>query len=114
MTEQVKKPKRFGQILRLKPGKREEYVRYHANIWPEVAQAIRDSHIQNYSVFLKDDILFAYFEYVGDDIKADWDRMIANPKMVEWWAIMTPMQEPVPTRAEGEWWAMMEEAYHQD
>ena len=114
MAEQEKKPKRFGQILRLKPECREEYIRYHANIWPEIVEVIRDGNIRNYSVFLKDDTLFAYFEYVGDDIQADWKKMVGHPKMQEWWAIMTPMQEPLPTRAEGEWWAMMEEAYHQD
>jgi len=80
MIEQKKKIQRYGQILRLKPGKREAYVRYHANVWPEVAQAIRDGNIRNYSVFLKDDILFAYFEYVGDDLKGDWDRMVPTQK----------------------------------
>ena len=114
MANQERKIQRYGQILRLKPGTRDACVRYHANVWPEVAQAIRDGNIRNYSVFLKDDILFAYFEYLGDDLKADWDRMVANPKMQEWWKIMQPMQEPIPTRTEGEWWAIMEEAYHQD
>jgi L-rhamnose mutarotase len=40
--------------------------------------------------------------------------MVNNPKMREWWAIMTPMQEPLPTHAPGEWWATMEEAFHTD
>ena len=30
------------------------------------------------------------------------------------WAIMKPMQEPLPTRAEGEWWANLEEVFHTD
>jgi L-rhamnose mutarotase len=27
---------------------------------------------------------------------------------------MEPMQEPLPTRKEGEWWATMEEVFHLD
>jgi len=65
------KPIRCGQVLRLKPEKREEYVRYHANVWPEIIQTIHDGNIRNYSAFLKDDLLFAYFEYMGDDLSAD-------------------------------------------
>jgi L-rhamnose mutarotase len=41
-------------------------------------------------------------------------KMAADPKTQEWWAIMMPMQEPVATRAEGEWWADMEEVFHLD
>ena len=105
---------RCGQILHLKPGAKDAYLRYHANVWPEVKQAIHDANIRNYSVFLKNEVLFAYFEYIGDDMNADWARMVNNPKMKEWWAIMQPMQEPVPSRAAGEWWAQMEEAFHMD
>ena len=40
--------------------------------------------------------------------------MAADPKTQEWWAIMKPMQAPLDTRAPGEWWADMEECFHQD
>ena len=49
--------KRYGQVIRLKPGVKDEYVRYHANVWPEVLQMIHDCNIRNYSIFLKDDTL---------------------------------------------------------
>ena len=38
--------------------------------------------------------------------------MAAAPRMREWWDIMEPMQEPLATREEGEWWAEMEEVFH--
>jgi L-rhamnose mutarotase len=41
-------------------------------------------------------------------------KMAADPKTQEWWAVMMPMQDPLPTRAEGEWWATMEEVFHTD
>ena len=106
--------KRYGQVIRLRPGKLEEYSRYHAQVWPEVLKMIRECNIRNYSIFFKDDTLFAYFEYHGQDFAADMAKMAADPKTQEWWAIMGPMQEPVSTRREGEWWANMREVFHTD
>ena len=114
MAPRHKKVKRFGQLIGLRPEVKEEYIKYHANVWPEVLQTIRDCNIRNYCIFLKDDTLFAYFEYVGDDFQADMAKMAADPKTREWWTIMDPMQKPIPTRAAGEWWAKMQEVFHTD
>lgn len=105
---------RFGQLIGVKPDKLEDYVRYHAAVWPEILDMIGQCNIRNYSIFLKDHMLFAYFEYVGDDFKADMEKMAADPKTQEWWDIMMPMQQPIPTRAEGEWWATLQEVFHTD
>ena len=105
---------RHGQLIRVRPEQLEEYKRYHAAVWPEVLATIRRCNIRNYSIFLKDGLLFACFEYVGEDFAADMARMAADPKTQEWWTIMMPMQEPPPARTEGEWWAEMEEAFHTD
>lgn len=75
---------------------------------------IRECHIENYSIYWKDDLLFSYFEYHGDDFNADMARMAAHPKTREWWAIMQPMQQPLESRKPGEWWAEMEEVFHLD
>ena len=106
--------RRYGQVIRVRPEKLEEYRAYHARVWPEILDLIRECNIRNYSIFHKDGWLFAYFEYTGDDIEADWAKMAANARNREWWAIMEPMQEPLGTRAEGEWWADMEEVFHTD
>jgi L-rhamnose mutarotase len=105
---------RFGTMIRLKPGCAGEYKRYHAAVWPEVLKTISDCNIRDYSIFFKDDVLFGYFEYHGVDIKADWAKMAADEKTQEWWAVMGPMQDPLPTRKQGEWWAEMEEVFHLD
>ncbi|MBM3745808.1 MAG: L-rhamnose mutarotase [Acidobacteria bacterium] len=104
--------RRHGQLIRLRPERLEEYKRCHAAVWPEVLATIRVCNIRNYSIFLKDGLLFACFEYVGDDFAADMARMAADPKTQEWWSIMKPMQDPLETRAPGEWWAEMEEVFH--
>jgi L-rhamnose mutarotase len=106
--------KRYGSVLRVRPENFAEYKRYHAHVWPEVLAMIRQCHIRNYSIYHKDGFLFAYFEYHGTDFAADAAKMAADPKTQEWWAVMKPMQDPLPTRAPGEWWAVMEEVFHQD
>ena len=36
--------------------------------------------------------LFATFKYVGEDFDGDMQRMKANPKVREWWALTDGMQ----------------------
>lgn len=105
---------RFGQVIGVKAETLSQYTQYHAAVWPEVLQKITACNIRNYSIFYKDGLLFAYFEYIGEDYDADMKKMADDPKTQEWWAIMMPMQEPVKTRAEGEWWANMQEVFHID
>ena len=106
--------KRYGQVIGVDPQRLAEYKRYHANVWPEVLAKIHECNMRNYSIYQKDDLLFAYFEYHGDDYDADMAKIAADPKTQEWWDIMGPMQRPFDTRQKGEWWATMEEVFHTD
>jgi L-rhamnose mutarotase len=106
--------KRYGSVIKVRPERLAEYKRYHAAVWPEVLATIHRCNIRNYSIFLKDDFLFGYFEYHGTDYVADMAKMAADPKTQEWWAIMEPIQLPLETRGKGEWWAAMEEVFHTD
>ena len=106
--------RRFGQILKVRPEHEAEYIRYHEAVWPSVLDLIRECNIQNYSIFLRDHLLFAYFEYIGDDYAADMQKMAANQAMQRWWAIMEPMQDALATCTAGEWWAKAQEVFHTD
>ena len=106
--------RRYGMVIRVKLEKLEEYRKYHADVWPEVLNMIRQCNIHNYSIYHKDGWLFSYFEYHGNDFQADMEKMAADKKTQEWWAIMKPMQMPLDSRKEGEWWADMEEVFHSD
>lgn len=106
--------KRFGQVIGIRPEHLERYKKYHAAVWPEILDMIKKCNMQNYTIFYKDNHLYAYFEYTGEDFAADMALMAADPKTQEWWAIMEPMQDPVSTRGSGEWWANMEEVFHLD
>jgi len=113
------KVKRYGSVIGLKPEKLEEYKELHANVWPGVLKKIKECNIRNYSIYLgelEEDkyYLFGYFEYTGDDFEADMAKMAADPTTQKWWTFCEPCQSPIPTRKESEWWADMEEVFHQD
>lgn len=105
---------RYGWVIGLKPEAVAQYKAAHAAVWPEVLAMIRECNIRNYSIYFKDNLLFGYYEYHGTDHEADMKKMAADPKTQEWWSVMGPMQQPLPTRAPGEWWAAMEEVFHMD
>ncbi|MCK4785099.1 MAG: L-rhamnose mutarotase [Desulfobacteraceae bacterium] len=105
---------RYGQVIRVKPDKIEEYKAYHSNIWPEVLDMIQKCNIRNYSIYHKDGYLFSYFEYVGEDFEADMAKMAADPTTQKWWDVCKPCQQPLETSTEGQWWADMEELFHCD
>ncbi len=110
---------RYGSVIGLREEKIERYKELHAAVWPDVQAMIKACNIRNYSIFLRKlsdgrHYLFSYFEYVGDDFAADSARMAADPTTQEWWDTCMPCQEPLSNRDEGEWWADMEEVFHQD
>ena len=114
-----RKVQRYGSVIGLRPEKIEEYKKLHAAVWPDVLKMIKEAHIQNYSIYLRklDDgnyYLFSYFEYTGDDFKGDMARMAADATTQKWWAVCKPCQKPLNDRREDEWWASMEEVFHQD
>jgi L-fuconate dehydratase len=112
------RPKRVGQIIKLKPEKYEEYKRLHAEPWPEVLATLRAANIRNYSIYHKDGRLYAYYEYLGSDYAADMAKIAGDPKTHEWWALTDPCQAPVEGNSkgsrEGNWWTDMEELFHMD
>jgi L-rhamnose mutarotase len=105
---------RYASVIRLRPEKLDEYKELHAHVWPEVLAMIRECHIHNYSIYYRDGYLFSYFEYHGEDLAADMEKMTADPTTQAWWKLTDPCQEPLETRAPDEWWASMEEFFHTD
>ena len=106
--------RRYCQLIGLRPESREEYIRYHAEVWPGVLSRIEDCHIRNYSIYLHEDLLIAYFEYHGSDFHTDMKQMAADPETQRWWAIMDPMQRPLPGSSESRRWLEVPEVFHFD
>jgi L-rhamnose mutarotase len=105
-------PERHAQIVRLRPEKREEYLRLHAAVWPEVEARITASNIINYSIFVVGDLLLAYFEYIGSDFEADMALMAEDPATQRWWQLTDPCQEPLADAATGSIWTDAAEIWH--
>ncbi|GAB3834072.1 L-rhamnose mutarotase [Dactylosporangium cerinum] len=103
--------RRYGSVIRLRPERREEYLRLHAEVWPGVEATLRAANIRNYTIFLHGDLLFGYYEYIGDDHDADQARIAADPTTRQWWALTDPCQESVAAD-DGAWWAPMQEVWH--
>lgn len=106
--------KRMGQVLQVRPGKEEHYKKLHSQVWPEVKKMIEKCNIRNYSIYLRSGFLFAYFEYHGSDYDTDMAKMAADPITQKWWKECIPCQKPVDFASPDEWWANMEEVFHQD
>lgn len=106
--------RRVASVILLRPEFEEEYRRLHTEVWPDVLEQIRRSGIRNYSIFLRDGMLFSYFEHVGTDYASDLAAMAADATTRRWWELTDPCQQPVPSAAAGQRWAPADEVFHCD
>jgi L-rhamnose mutarotase len=105
---------RYGMVIQLKPNMIEQYKYLHRNVWQQVLDVLNQNNIRNYSIFLKDCLLFSYFEYHGKDFSRDMKKIAEEPITQKWWKETEPCQEPLKTKRPTEWWAEMEEVFHLD
>jgi L-rhamnose mutarotase len=103
---------RYGSVIRLRPDKRDEYLRLHADVWSEVEDAIVAANIRNYTIFLHGDLLFGYYEYVGQDHAVDQAKIADDRATQRWWALTDACQESLAATDSGHWWAPMAEVWH--
>lgn len=108
--------RRMGMTIGLNPGMVETYRELHAAVWPEILDLLGRCNVRNYTIFLREpeNLLFGTWEYHGTDFEADMARMAADTVNAAWWRLTIPCQRPLDSRADGEWWAPMEEVFHLD
>ena len=53
---------RYTWKARVLPGKLEEYIRRHDEIWPEMTEVLNQAGIHNYTIWNLRDELFGYYE----------------------------------------------------
>ena len=46
----------------IKPGYKQEYIRRHNEIWPEMVQVLKEAGISNYTIWNSGNELFGYYE----------------------------------------------------
>ena len=106
--------RRYASVIRLRPEHEAEYRRLHAQPWESILATLRMANVTNYSIFLRDGLLFSYLEYVGEDYEADMARIAADEETQRWWRLTDPCQQPLESAAGGERWAPAEELFHLD
>ena len=104
---------RFAFVVDVHPERRDEYLKLHAAVWPEVEAALSAHHVTNYSIFIIEDTLFGYYEYTGDDYEADLAAVDADPVTARWLALTGPCQTPFGwDHKPGEVWRRLDEVWH--
>jgi L-rhamnose mutarotase len=76
----------------LKPGFEEEYEKRHAEIWPELKKLLKESGVNDYSIYWdkETNILFATQKIDGEKSSQD---MGINPIVQQWWDYMADIME---------------------
>jgi L-rhamnose mutarotase len=72
----------FAWKARVLPGKLEEYVRRHDEIWPEMSEVLDEAGISNYTIWTEGETLFGYYEC---DSVANAARVQADSPTVDRW-----------------------------
>ena len=89
-----------------------EYIRYHAQVWPEVLQSLKDAGIEAMEIYHVADRLFLVMD-VNDTFsiehKAAADR--ANASVQAWEALMWKFQRALPGTPPGQKWRAMERVF---
>ena len=80
--------------MKLKPGCEAEYKKRHDEIWPELAQLLKDNGISDYSIFLEEatNTLFAVQQQSGSSSQDLGTTAIVQ----KWWAYMADIMETNP------------------
>ena len=106
--------KRVGFLLKVKPDKLEEYKRHHAQVWPDMLQALRDAGWHNYSLFVRDDgLLFGYFE-TPESLQTAQARMVEHVVNTRWQGFMAPFFESPNNARPDEMFVELTEIFHLD
>ncbi len=85
---------RFAFKMKLKPGFEAEYQKRHAEIWPELAQLLKEAGISDYSIFLDTETLtlFGVQKQAGQS-----SQDLGNTEIVQkWWAYMADLMDINP------------------
>jgi len=108
--------RRMGVVIGVKADRIAEYKRLHAEPWPEMNAALSAANIRNYSIYLREpeNLLFGYWEYVGDDFSADMKVLDGLAVSKRWLALTDPCQAPLKSAPAGERWSSMPEVFHLD
>jgi L-rhamnose mutarotase len=90
---------RIGFTMRILDGQVAEYVRRHEAVWPELLADLKAAGARNYSIFRRDQDLFAYLEV--DDFEAFTSAMAGSEANARWQRDMATLIDPLTDPATG-------------
>lgn len=101
---------RIAFTYRFKPGKRNEYIKAHHELWPSQHEALKRSGVKKMAVFVRGDQLFLYAEVEN---RQEYLRLSAiDPDYQRWSAYMaTMLEQPFDEREPGIF-AQLEEIWY--
>ena len=100
-------------LLRVRPDRLEEYRERHADVWPEMRDALRDTGWGNYSLFLAPDgLLVGYLE--TEDFDAARAGMEAREVNARWQAEMAEFFVALDGSRPDEAMRPLDEVFHLD
>jgi len=76
-------------IYRLAPGRGEDYDRYHADVWPEVVEALRLQGIADYRIYRRGDLVISVLTRLVDHVPSPLPEHLAV-RSREWADLMAP------------------------
>lgn len=80
---------RVSFVLNIRPEDRDEYIKRHEAVYPELLQAFGEVGISTYSIFLHEGTLFAYMEV--EDYRKAMDTLAEHPANKRWQAYMSDL-----------------------
>ena len=91
----------YVQATGLKPDRAEEYLRHHAEPWPEVTASLRAAGLHDYTIHYLPEagLLVQRFSITADDPAAALRRLSEQAEMQPWLRLMTGCQTPFPGHA---------------
>ena len=83
---------RKASVMKLYPGMAEEYEKRHAQLWPEIIEAIYRDGCKSYSIFHdpETNLLFEYLEIENENV---WAACGGSEIIQKWWDYMADIME---------------------
>ena len=87
----------------------EVYTSHHRRVWPDVVRSLQCAGIREMEIYLLGRRIVMVVETNGHDVRRCFAAHVASsPRVAEWEALMTSLQQPPPDGRPGDWWALME------
>jgi L-rhamnose mutarotase len=87
--------KKVAFKMKLKAGCKEEYIRRHDAIWPELKSLLSENGVKDYTIYLDEETLSLFSVQYQDGAVSSQD-LGSNPIVHRWWKYMADIMETNP------------------